>query len=208
MQLRPDRFRYSGRKHIGQPIENQVAFRGRKDDGIEGLQESDGGATWEAGLNVDYNWEIGTRTRLRFLWDRVNSASAQQNQLWSNYNGTGYQLVHPDTNPHVTLDATQFYDPATDCTEFTGRLGSGSFNADHNNTRKGSTVNEAQTGPVVFDANNEMEFEFCMRLKHEAVVAGNTILFRLRREAGNVLTNYLNTPELTIIAPTQRMFLN
>lgn len=178
----------------------QLAFRGRKDDGVESLQESDGGATWEGALNADYSWNVADQTRLRFLINSNVERDSGLQQLWYNKNGGGYSRVTA-VSSDVQVASTTHYSHNDHSTNFTGRLGV-------NLWTDATNFALASDGISVGDWHDnggsswDMEPEWCLKLVEADVSDGDTILFRMRKGSGATFEVYNNTPTLTVVKPS------
>jgi len=185
---------------VGHPGGNdlrQLAFRGRADDGVESLQESDGGATWLAALNVNFSIAVGTQFRLRILYRR-NSLQSQEVSWHYSKNGATFTAV-TKSGSNVNIADTTFFAEHDDATDFTGRLGTGTW-ADDTNFHLLEDTN--QTGGASFSSGEQMESEITLKWIEDDVNELDTFRFRLRNQINGVFSDgYARTPIITVLKP-------
>ncbi len=182
---------------------NQFAFRFRGDDGREDLQESDGGATWLAGKNVDLEWPINKPFRLRYLYARtVKDTFPHTHRLRRSHEGGSYSNVLGTSTVLRIIASPWLPNPGERPTDFTGRVGTGPWGqADassiHTNMRD-SPSNQFITTPN--RDNGDCESEVSLILVPGDIVVGETVDLK---QTTNVLMDYIsyaNTPRITALA--------
>jgi hypothetical protein len=73
---------------------NQISWRFRNDDGVETLDETDGGATWIAALNTDITRAENDYSPFRFRWCVLGKASASNtHSIYFAKGGAAYSEV-------------------------------------------------------------------------------------------------------------------
>ncbi len=189
---------------------DQTAFRFRLDDGREDLQESDGGATWAAGLNVDLtSWPENRRFRLRYLMDRTAVDTSFHNfRMWYSHTPSGgspsaySQILLPGGSPSfVTFLGSYWIIDQGEPTDFTGRLGSSTWGLNPSDVNWGLMDATTQIRVIPRNAANaDVEMEWSFELIPADVGVGDTVDFRIRTSVGNEINSYVNTPRITIAA--------
>ncbi len=198
----------------------QLAFRGRRDNGIEQFQESDGGAEWEAALNTNYDWPLGSSTRMRFLVNRNVDTVDFRFSLYYQVDAGGWvrAVADPLNGVHVAESAWQpVVDGRGNTSPFSGRLGvSGWFNGDppvppnHAFSAANEYVGDDTPDGFGMDANADAEFEWSVRANPAVISVGAVVEFRMRQQSGTLFTGYTATPSLTVVArvPRKEMVLS
>lgn len=189
-------------------LHNQHSFIGRRDNGVEGLTQADGGAIEIAAVNTDFSQQVDAQFRMRILmtW-QANATGNRAVRLRYNLNGTGYNVI-TTTSTVVKSVATSWYSQQSNSTEGITYDGPpppgppvGWDWADNTNSHR---VQEAtDTGVCNYHITNGeyMSAEFCIVIIRDDVDDGDTIQFRLQRANGVNLNNYLITPTVTVLKP-------
>lgn len=180
----------------------QAGFRGRFDDGVESLQESDGGATWIAALNTDWSQKPDDTFRMRILIGHPSVPGRFDNFITMRYslNSAPYLLI-TNTSLVVRLIDTVHWVHGDDSTDFVGRLGTGNWGG----IGAGALMDDAALPSFRFDApafvQREVETEWSLQLMATDVVQGDTIDFRCFKNPSDLFTRgYTFTPRLTVDA--------
>src|SRR3990167_10258780 len=170
---------------------NQVAFRGREDDGNETT------ANWIALQNTNWTQAVDVNFRVRFEVQET-AACAGNNKAWQlqyNLAAAGWvtvdgasSVVRSSASPNLA-DAANLTDQLT--------AGTGAF--------QGATgfdeVNGAAGGNSMdVAASGHAECEFCVQIRSADVADGQTLQLRIT-DAGNALAAYTDTPTITVSEP-------
>ena len=180
----------------------QAGFRGRFDDGVESLQESDGGATWIAALNTDWEQTPDVPFRMRILVNHPNQPLGFSGFLHMkfSYNGGPFSRPITKTSSIVRLLDTTFWENRDHSTDFVGRLGNGSWDP----FNIALIDDEPETFVLASLANQqkEIETEWNLEIVGEDVSPGDTVEFRCFRYNSVLFTRgYIFTPRLTVPDP-------
>lgn len=205
---------------------DQTGFRWRYDDGDEGKQESDGGATWASTKNqLTLDWPLDKPIRLRYLYDRTaQDTSAHRANLRGSLNLGTYQVVYPTNNGGgVRFIGSYWILSGQEPTDFTGRVGTGTWG----NSSEGGTyiqTNLRDSFDIIPSAgqfemtpraggNADMEAELALVMDSAEVNIGDTVDLKVQSPANTDMRSYVNTPQLVAIAAeaapaTQRMLIS
>jgi hypothetical protein len=168
---------------------NQVAFRGRNDDGSETL------ATWKATQNSNWSQAVDTNFRVRF--EVQETAGCAKNNVTPvvqcNKNGAGWFLVNGIGAAVVSALSTHYAND-DDCTDQL-TVGTGTFQGGD-----GMTEGTQTGGGAAMDvaASGHYEVEFCLSILSGEVVNGDTIQLRAT-DAAAAFAAYDAIPTVTVI---------
>jgi len=193
--------------HMGDPSNqlSQTGFRGRYDDGVESLQESDGGATWIADLNTDWSQMPDITFRMRILVDHQNTATTFDDLLSMSFSHNGGEYIKIggfSGSPVVDLVDTTFWVNGDNSTDFIGRLGTGNWDDTENLALQDDGLGIFHfLGPA--GTQKEVETEWSLQIKGVDVSPGDTIDFRCFGFTTGALFSrgYIFTPRLTVLDP-------
>ena len=180
---------------------NQVAFRGREDDGDQAT------ATWKALQNT--NWTNGVDVNLRVRFEVQETAGcAKANfttiQLQYNLNGTGWGNVNATSNAVRSSASPNVADAANLTDQLTA--GTGTFEGDACFDEVNGLCGSAATDVA---ASGHVEAEFCVQIRSADVSDTDTIQLRLT-DGGTPFAGYTATPTITVSeagGPARRIFV-
>lgn len=167
---------------------NQVAFRGRNDDGNETT------ATWVANQNANFSFAKDVNLRIR-LEVQETAGCAGANKTWQlQYNrlGLGWNTVNGSSSVVRSTASPNLADAANLTSQLT--IGTGTF--------QGATgfdeVNGAAGGNSMdLAASGHAEAEFCVQIRSADVASGDTIQLRIT-DNGSAFAAYDQTPTVTV----------
>jgi hypothetical protein len=174
---------------------NQVAYRGRNDDGDETT------ATWKAAQNTNWTQTVDVNFRVR-LEVQETGAGAGNNKVWQlqyNLASAGWVTVN-DVSSVVRSSASP---NVTDGVGTTNQLtvGTGTFQGGSGSTGGFDEVNGAAGGSTMdVAASGHSEAEFCVQIRSGDVTDGQTVQLRIT-DNGTDFAAYDATPTVTISEP-------
>jgi Concanavalin A-like lectin/glucanases superfamily len=173
---------------------NQIAFRGRNDDGTETT------ATWKANQNNGWIQPVDTNFRVRFL---VQNDTAQilnlDVQLQYSLNGAAFTNVTATSNVIRSSASANVTDAANLTAQLTG--GTGTF--------IGATAFDEVNGicggnSLDVTATGNFETEFCVQLRSADVINGDSIQLRtINSDTVAPWTTYTQIASLTAVGPSK-----
>jgi hypothetical protein len=167
---------------------NQLAFRGRNDDGNETT------ATFKAAQNVAWVQHVDTNFRVRFLMQQsVALINNLDIQLQYSLNGGAFTNVTATSNVVRSSASANLADAANLTSQLTGGTGTfiGATGFDEVNGICGGTAMDVT-------ATGQFETEFCVQLRGADVVNGDTIQLRtINSDTGTAWETYTQTASMT-----------
>jgi hypothetical protein len=164
------------------PNITQASFRGREDDGSEIT------ATWKANANTNWSQATGATFRVRFLITSTGTAGDTVSpQLQYNHDAGGWNNVTGASSKVKGVNSANI----TNQEATTQQVGVGTFIA-------GNVAEEGLTADVGLTTASETEVEYVLQCVSADLAGGGTIQLRVT-DAGVALTNYTNTPSITLI---------
>jgi hypothetical protein len=179
------------------PSINQESFRGRDQnaDALDSATFSTATFNSGGGLNTNWNIDVGTPFRIRFLVQETNGGSknSQAFELHYSVNGGAYSIIGDTTVAGGYAQSTQY---ANGASTTTGLLGSGTFfnGSGHEGT--------ATTSAISFSGSDETEFEYALKINGAHVNNGDIVRFRLHYSGGGALESWTAIPAVTANKPT------
>lgn len=173
---------------MGKPYNlDQDTFRGYADDGNEGA------GTPKADANLDWTQDVDENFRVRYLVEETNGGEVLALAIKLQYNlaSGGWNDV-TGSSSIVKCSASGYLTEGGDCTQV---LGGGTHFLDNN----GQEDNDGTfTTGALWDANEDIECEFCLQIVSGDVADEQTLQLRLVEGTGTVFTAYTNTPTITV----------
>lgn len=169
---------------------DQDSFRGRNDNGSETT------ATWKDTANTNWSQRMDENFRIRFLVEELDDVEDLdvQFQLQYNRNAAGWNDVNGASTYARSSASSNFADGDTTTEQLNGP---GTFITNNN----GMDETEGLAGGTGMDftttANQEVEVEHCLQLRSADFAKGDTVQFRLVKEADITFGSYTNTPTIT-----------
>lgn len=187
--------------HGGTPQFTQVSFRGREDDGVENLDQVDGGATNIDGINVNFSRIADETFRLRFLLSYNGNLGNQSEDmnLAVSHNGGSYSNI--STSSSFLQNATSdFLTTGDDCTEYDGSLFSGTHFATNNNGQCESPDSKTGVCSYLSPFPVEAELEWAVVIVGDDVSDGDTLDIQVWKDVEEIFA-YANIPRITVQVP-------
>lgn len=167
---------------------NQVAFRGRNDDGNETT------ATWKANQSTNWSQVRDTNFRVRFEIQET-AACAGANKVWQlqyNLDGAGWNTVNGSSNVVRSFASPNLADAANLTDQLTAGTGTfiGATGFDEvNGAAGGNSMDVAASGHA--------EAEFCVQILSASASAGSVVQLRVT-DNGTAFASYSATPSITV----------
>jgi hypothetical protein len=171
---------------------NQVAFRGRNDDGNETT------ATWKALQNTNWSQDVDTNFRVR-LEVQETAACAKNNVVWRlqyNLNSAGWVDCSATSSVVRASASANFTDGAATTNQLT--VGTGTFQGGAASTG-GMDEGDCNAGGASMDlvASGHAEAEFSVQIRSADVSNGDTVQLRIT-DSGTAFASYTATPSITV----------
>lgn len=174
-------------------VMSQAAFRGKH------VSTNVDTGVYVAALNTNFSWDRGFLLRMRFVIQQTaaaaNSDLVHNFKLQFNKNSGGWTDVAAQGATTAAVRYANMGDLADDGAT-TQQIGSGTFvtgRYDENGSASNVTFSSAAT--------SETEMDFSIEVYPGQVATGDTIEMRVIEGDGTVLSNYAQTPTVTVLAP-------
>jgi hypothetical protein len=183
---------------------NQVAFRGRNDDGNETT------ATWKDTQNTNWTQAVDENFRVR-LEVQETAGCAKNNVVWRlqyNLNAAGWVDCSAASSVVRASASANFTDGAATTSQLT--VGTGTFQGGAPTTG-GMDEGDCNAGGASMDmsASGHSEAEFSVQIRSADVSNGDTVQLRIT-DSGVAFASYTATPSITVseaAAPSTTQFL-